>query len=447
MAMWPTCGQSGYITHAVLGVPKCQRRDNNQKWLCGPHAGNVATTPLPSRGAPTLSAGTTIRNRYVAHMWVKWLHHPCRLGGPQRSARGQQSQMAMWPTCGKSGYITPAGLGVPNAQRGDNNQKWLGGPHAGKVATSSLPSWGSPTLNAGTTITNGYVVHMREKWLHHRCCLGGPQRSARRQKLEMAMWSTCGQSGYITAAVLGVPITHHGAINHKWLCGPHAGNVATSSLPSWRSPTLSAGTTITNGSVVHMREKWLHHPCRLGGPQRSARRQKLEMAMWSTCGQSGYITPAVLEGGARSTQEQQSQMAMWSTCGKSGYIIATVLEVPNAQRGDNNHKWLCGPHAGKVATSPLPSWGPPTLSAKTKIRNGYVVHTWAKWLHHRCRLGGPQRSTRGQQSQMAMWSTCGKNGYITAAVLGVPNAQSVDKNQKWLCGTHVGKVATSPLPS
>ena len=89
------------------------------------------------------------------------------------------------PMCGQSGYITPIVLWVPNAQRGDENLKWLPRPcllmglHVGKVATSPLPSWGSPTLSAGTKIRNGYLAptvlggHMRAKWLLHPCRLGG----------------------------------------------------------------------------------------------------------------------------------------------------------------------------------------------------------------------------------------------------------------------------------
>ena len=151
MATWPTCGKRGYITPAVLGVPNAQRGDNNEKCLLGPHGGKVATSPLPSWGSQTLNAGTTMRNGYLAHMWAKWLHHPCRLG-------------------------------VPNVERGDNDAKWLPGPHVGKVATSPLPSWGSPTLNAGTTMRNGYLPHMWAKRLHHPCRLGGPQRTTRGQQ-------------------------------------------------------------------------------------------------------------------------------------------------------------------------------------------------------------------------------------------------------------------------
>ena len=223
----------------------------------------------------------------------------------------------------------------------------------GKLAISPLPSWGSPTLGPG-------------------------------QKSAKVMWPTCDESGHTTPCRLGGGHAQRGQRNQKRLCDPHVGKVATSPLPSWRSPTFIAGTNIRKGYVHHMWAKWLHHPCRLRG-------------------------------------------------------------VPNAQHGDKNEKRLCGPHVDKVATSPLPSWGSPTPKVVTKIRNGYAVYMLAKWLYHPCRLGGPQRSARGQKSEMAMWPTCGQSGYITPAVLGVPDAQRGNKNPKWLYGPHVGKVATSPL--
>ena len=219
-------------------------------------------------------------------MWAKWLHQPYNLGSPQRSAREQKLEMATRPTCGQIGYITRAVFGVPNVQRGDTNRKWPCGPHVGKVGTSPPPSWGSPTPSAGTKIRNTFVAHMWAKWRHHPSRLGGPQRSAREQKSEMAKGPTCGRSGYMTPAVLGVPNAQRGVIR--------------------------------NGYVAHMWAKWLHHPGRLGVPQHSAQGQKLDMAMRSTCGQGGHITPAVLG----------SQM----------------------------------------------------LKAGTKIRNGFVAHMWAKWL-------------------------------------------------------------------
>ena len=111
-------------------------------------------------------------------MWTKWLHHTCPFGGPQRSARGQKFQMAKWPTCVQSGDITPAVLGVINAQRGEE-------------------------------IRNGYVAHRGAKWLYHSCYLGDPKHSTQGPNPEMALWPTCGQR---------------------------------SPLPPWGFPMLSAGT-------------------------------------------------------------------------------------------------------------------------------------------------------------------------------------------------------------
>ena len=46
-----------------------------------------------------------------------------------------------------------------------------------------------------------------------------------------------------------------------------------------------------------------------------------------------------------------------------------------------------------------------------------MAHTWADWLHHLCRLGGPPQGT-----------TCERIGYITHADLVVPNK---GQNEKW----------------
>ena len=175
----------------------------------------------------------------MAHMWAQWLPNPCHLGGPQCSARGQNQK---WPICGHSGYLTPAVSGVPNALHGD---KIRSGPHVGTVATSPLPSRGSPMLCTGT---NSEMVHLWARWLPNPCRLGGPQCSAWGQ-IQMAhmwaqwlpnpcrlggpqcsakgqnqKWPTCGHSGYLTPAVSGVPNALHG---DKIRNGPHVGTVAT----------------------------------------------------------------------------------------------------------------------------------------------------------------------------------------------------------------------------
>ena len=61
----------------------------------------------------------------MAHMWAHGLPNPCRLGGPQCSARGQNQN---WPTCGHSRTVAHAVLVVPNAKHGD---KFRNDPHVG----------------------------------------------------------------------------------------------------------------------------------------------------------------------------------------------------------------------------------------------------------------------------------------------------------------------------
>ena len=65
----------------------------------------------------------------MARMWAQLLPNPCRLGGPQCSAREQNQK---WPAGGHKGYLTPAVSGVPNALHGN---KIGNGPHVGTVAT------------------------------------------------------------------------------------------------------------------------------------------------------------------------------------------------------------------------------------------------------------------------------------------------------------------------
>ena len=268
---WPTSGQSGYVTPAVSGIPTASERGGKSevahkwaKWPChpcrlgnphrfraggkirsGPQVGKVAISPLPSRGSQLLQSGgggnqkcpTCGQSGYVtpavsgiptasergaksevAHLWAKWLRHPCRLGDPHRFRAGgklksgpQVGKVATspllsrgapplqsggenqkWPTCEQSGYVTPAVSGIPTAsERGAKSEvahlwaKWLchrcflgephrfraggkirSGPLVGKVATSPLPSRGSPLLQTG----------------------GGADQK----------WPTCGQSGYVT---------------------------------------------------------------------------------------------------------------------------------------------------------------------------------------------------------------------------------------------------------
>ena len=155
---WPTSGQIGYLTPAVSGIPtaaewgaKSEVAHKWAKWLphpcrigephrcraggkirSGPQVGEMATSPLPYRGAPPLQSSKRGAKSEVAHRWAKWLPHPCRIGEPHR--------------CRAGGKIRS-------------------GPQVGKLATSPLPYRGAPPLQSGgqnqkspTSGRNGYLV-------------------------------------------------------------------------------------------------------------------------------------------------------------------------------------------------------------------------------------------------------------------------------------------------
>ena len=103
---WPTCGQSGYVTPAVSGIPTAAERGARSE---------------------------------VAHLWAKWLTYPCRLGDPHRCRAGGKSEVAhKWAKW----LHHPCRLGAPHRFRAGGEIR--SGPQVGKVATSPLPSQGSP---------------------------------------------------------------------------------------------------------------------------------------------------------------------------------------------------------------------------------------------------------------------------------------------------------------
>ena len=110
------------------------------KITSGPQMGKMATSPLPSRGSPPPQIGGA--KSEVAHKWAKWLPHPCRLGDPHRFRAG--------------------------------GGKIRSGPQVGEMATSPLPSRGSPPLQSRGA--KSQVAHKWAKWLPHSCRLGDPHR-------------------------------------------------------------------------------------------------------------------------------------------------------------------------------------------------------------------------------------------------------------------------------
>ena len=417
---WPTKGQSGYLTPAVSGSPTASERGAKSE---------------------------------VAHLWAKWLPYPCRIGEPRRFRAG--GEIRSGPQVGKIGYLNPAVSGSPTAsKRGAKSEvahkwaKWLphpcrigephrcraggkirSGPQVGKVATSALPYRGAPPLQSG----------------------------GQNQK-----WPTSGETGYLTPAVSGIPTaSERGAkseVAHKWAnwlphpcrigkphrcraggkirSGPQVGELATSPLPYRGSPPLHSG----------------------------GQNQK-----WPTCGQSGYLTPAVSGSPAASERGAKSEVAhKWANW------LPHPCRIGEPHRCKAGVKIRSGPQVGKVATSPLPYRGAPPLQSGGQNQNwptsgetGYltpavsgittvaergakseVAHKWANWLPHPCRIGEPHRCKAGgeirsgpQKGKVATsplpyrvapplqsgglnqkWPTSGQSGYRTPAVSGSPTA-------------------------
>ena len=491
---WPTSGQNGYLTTAVLGIPTASERGAKSevahkwaKWLhhhcrsgdpdrfraggkirSGPQVGKVATSPLPYRGSRPLQSGgqnqkwpTSGQNGYltpavsgiptaseraakseVAHKWAKWLPHPCRIGDPDRFRAG--GKIRSGPQVGKMATSTPAISGIPTAsKRGAKSEvarkwaKWL--PHPCRI--------GDPhRFRAGGKIRSGpQVGKMATSPLPYQ---GSPplQSGGQNQK-----WPTSGQNGYLTRAVSWIP---------------------------------TASERGAKSEVAHKGAKWLPHPCRIGDPHRFRAGGKIRSGP-----QVGKVATSPLPYRGSPPLQSGGQNQKWPTSGQSGYLTPAVLGIPTASeqgaKSEVAHKWAkwlhhhcrigdpdrfraggkirSGPQVGKVATSPLPYRGSRPLRSggqnqkwPTSGQNGYlthavsgiptaskreakseVAHKWAKWLPqplpHR---GSPPLQSGGQNQK---WPTSGQNGYLTRAVSWIPTASErgaksevAHKGAKWL---------------
>ena len=362
----PTCGENGYVTPAVSGIPTAAERGAKSdvahlwaKWLChrcrhedphrfraggkirsGPQVSKMATSPLLSRGSPPLQSGgqnqtwpTCGQNGYVtlavsgiptvsergaksevAHLWAKWLRHPCRLGDPHRFRAG--GKIRRGPQVGKVATSTLPSRGSQPLQSGGQNQKWPSCEQNGYVTAAV---WGIPT--ASERGAKSEVAHLWAKWLRHPFRLGDPQRFRAGGKIrsgplmgKMATsplpsrgspplqsggqnqkWPTCGQNGYVTLAVSGIP---------------------------------TAAERGAKSEVAHLWAKWLRHPCRLGIPTAAERGAKSEVGKMATSPLPSRGSPPLQSAGQNQT---------WPTSGQSSYVNPPVSGIPTAsERGEKS---------------------------------------------------------------------------------------------------------------
>ena len=269
---WPTSGQSGYVTPAVSVIPTTSERGKNQKW---PNCGQSGYVPPAVSGIPT--AAERRGKSEVAHLWAKWLRHPCRLGDPHRCRAGGNSEGA---TSGQSGYVTPAVSGIPTAaERGGKSE----------------------------------VPHLWAKWLRHPCRLRDCHRC--RAGGGNQKWPTCGQSGYVTPAVSGIP---------------------------------TAAERGGKSEVAHLWAKWLRHPCRLRDRHRCKAGGEIRSGPLM-----GKVATSPLPSRGSLPLQSGGGNQKWPTCGQSGYVTPAVSGDPHRCRAGGEIR--SAPLMGKVATSPLPS--------------------------------------------------------------------------------------------
>ena len=508
---WPTSGQSGHVTPAVSGIPTASERGAKSevahfwaKWLrhrcrlgdphryraggkitSGPIVGKVATSPLPSRGSPPHQSGRKNQkwpnygqNGYVtlavsgipsaaergaksqvAHLWATGLRHPCGVGDPHgiRAGGGGESEVAqlwakwvchpccLWDPhrCTAGGKIKvaplwakwlrhPCHLGDPQGCTAVG--KIRSGPLPGKVATSPCRLGDPHRMRAGGKIRKSRIVgKVATSPLPSRGS-PAPQSGEQNQK-----WPTCGQRGYVTPAVLGIPTaskrgeksevahlwarwlrhpcrlgdSHRCTAGGKMRSGPLVGKVATSPLPSQRSPPHQSGgdnqkwPTCGQGGYVTL-------PSRGSPPLKSGGQNQ----KWPTSGQSGYVTPAV---SGIPTASERGENQKWPISGQSGYVTVAVLGIPSAaERGAKSQvanlwaKWLR--HHCRLGI-PTPSGDPHRIRAAGKIRNGPIVGKVATSpLPAR---GSPALQSGGRNHK---WPNCGQSEYVTLAVCGIPTA-------------------------
>ena len=189
----------------------------------------------------------------------------------------------------------------------------------GKVATSPLPPWGSPPLQSG----------------------------GQNQK-----WPVNAQGGYITPAASGIPTaSKRGAkseVAHKWTrwlhhpyrlgdphrfraggkirSGPQVGKLATSPLLPRGSPPLQSGGA--KSEVAGKCARWLHHPCRLGDPHRFRAGDKIRSGPLL-----GKVAMSTLPSRGSPPPQSGGQNHKWATCGQGGYITPAVSAIPTASKG------------------------------------------------------------------------------------------------------------------
>ena len=106
----PIIGRKCYVTPAISGVHNAKCGEQHPKWLAhpfllgGPKKGGKATSPMHSRGSPTPSTVSKVRNWFLTKKTIS------EVAAPALPSQGPKSR--------RNCYVRPAFSGFPN--KGDN---------------------------------------------------------------------------------------------------------------------------------------------------------------------------------------------------------------------------------------------------------------------------------------------------------------------------------------
>ena len=418
------------------GAPPLQSGGQNQKW---PTSGQIGYLTPAVSGSPTASEPRA--KSEVAHKWANWLPHPYRIREPHRLRAG--GKIRSGPQVGKLATSPLPYRRAPPPQSGGQNQKW---PTSGRIGYLTPAVSGSPT--ASERGAKSQVAHKWANWLPHPCRIREPQSFRAGGKIRSGP-----QVGELATSPLpyrGAPPPQSGGQNQKW---PTSGQIGYLDPAVSGSPTASVPGA--KSEVAHKWANWLTSPLPYRGappPQSGGQNQK-----WPTSGRVGYLTPAVSESPDASERGAKSEVAhKWANW------LPHPCRIGEPHRLRAGGKIRSGPQVGKLATSPLPYRGaPPPQSGgqnqkwPTSGRIGYltlavsgsptalergakseVAHKWANWLPHPCRIGEPHRLRAG--GKIRSGPHMGKLATSPLPYQGAPTPQSGGQNQKWPTSGQIG---------
>ena len=320
-------------------------------------------------------------------MWDDGPQYPCRTGGSQRLRAGNKIRSG--PHVGR---LATSSLpsGVPNAslrcRKAEGAHMWDDGPQY------PCRTGGSQLLRAGNKIRSGpHVGRLATSSLPS----GVPNASLRCRKAEGAhMWDDGPQYPCRTG---GSQLLRAG---NKIRSRPHVGRLATSSLPSG---VPNASLRCRKAEGVHMWDDGPQYPCRIGGPQLLRAGNKIRSGP-----HVGRLATSSLPSGVPNASLR---------CRKAegAHLWDDGPQYPCRTRGSQRlragNKIRSGPHVGRLATSSLPSGVP---NASLRCRKAEEAHMWDDGPQYPCRIGGSQLLRAGNKIRS---------------------------------GPHVGRLATSSLPS